>query len=84
MLASPAVKNIIREGKIHQLPNAIVTQTQSGMMLLDHALLNLYRGGAISGDSLFACCNDREEVAKLTGRVDLESERENTHRDYVR
>jgi twitching motility protein PilT len=72
MLANPAVKNIIREGKIHQLPNAIVTQTRSGMMLLDHALVNLYRSGIISGDSLFACCLDREEVAKLIGKVGAE------------
>lgn len=72
MLASPAVKNIIREGRIHQLPNAIVTQTSSGMMLLDNALINLYRGGAISGDSLFSCCNDREEVAKLMGKAEVE------------
>jgi twitching motility protein PilT len=72
MLASPAVKNIIREGRIHQLPNAIATQTRSGMMLLDHALINLYRSGSISGDSLFACCNDREEVAKLMGKAEVE------------
>jgi len=72
MLALPSVKNIIREGRIHQLPNAIVTQAQSGMMLLDHALINLYRSGAISGDSLFSVCNDREEVAKLMGRVGVE------------
>ncbi len=72
MIASPAVKNIIREGKIHQLPNAIMTQTRSGMMLLDHALLNLYRSGVISGDSLFSCCNDREEVTKLMGTVEVE------------
>ncbi len=72
MLANPAVKNLIREGKIHQLPNAIVTQTRSGMMLLDHALTNLYRSGTISSHSLLACCNDREEVAKLTGQVESE------------
>jgi hypothetical protein len=42
------------------------------MMLLDHALVNLYRSGIISGDSLFACCLDREEVAKLIGKVKVE------------
>ena len=42
------------------------------MMLLDHALINLYRSGSISGDSLFACCNDREEVAKLMGKAEVE------------
>ena len=72
MLANPAIKNIIREGKIHQLPNAIVTQASSGMMLLDHSLIDLYRRGLIGGDSLLASCNDREEVTKLVGRVEVE------------
>ena len=72
MMANAAVKNIIREGRIHQLPNTIVTQTHTGMMLLDHALLNLHRSGVISGDSLFSFCNDREEIAKLMGKAKVE------------
>lgn len=84
MLANPAIKNIIREGKIHHLPNTIVTQASSGMMLLDHSLIDLYRRGVIERDSLFAFCNDRDEIAKLTGGVEAEPVRENTHRDYVR
>ena len=70
MMASPAVRNIIREGRIHQLPNAIATQAQLGMVLLDRALINLYRKGIISDDNLFAFCNDRDEVAKLIGRAE--------------
>ena len=38
-----------------------------GMELLDQALVKLYRKGAISRESMFACCNDSEEVAKLSG-----------------
>ncbi len=72
MMANAAVKNIIREGRIHQLPNTIVTQTHTGMRLLDHALINLHRSGVISGDSLFSFCNDREEIAKLMGKVEVE------------
>ena len=69
MLANPAVRNTIREGRIYQLPNAIVTHTRLGMQLLDQALVNLYRKGVISRDNLFAFCNDRDEVAKLIGEV---------------
>ena len=72
MMANPAVKNIIREGRIHQLPNTIVTQTHTGMVLLDHALINLHRSGVISSDSLFSFCNDREEIAKLMGKAEVE------------
>ena len=72
MMANAAVKNIIREGRIHQLPNTIVTQTHAGMRLLDHALINLHRNGIISGDSLFSFCNDREEIAKLMGKAEVQ------------
>ncbi|MDP2917140.1 MAG: PilT/PilU family type 4a pilus ATPase [Dehalococcoidia bacterium] len=65
MLANSAVRNLIREGKIHQLPNVIRTHARMGMQLLDHALIELYRKGLISIDSLYAFCNDREEVDKL-------------------
>jgi len=66
MLANPAVKNLIREGKIYQLPNVIRTHAQLGMELLDQVLVELYRQGLISSESLFAFCNDRDEVEKLT------------------
>jgi twitching motility protein PilT len=72
MLASSAVRNTIREGRIHQLPNAIVTQARLGMVLLDQALINLYRKGTISSENLFAFCNDRDEVAKLVGKVEVQ------------
>jgi len=63
MLANPAVKNLIREGKIYQLPNTIRMHAQQGMQLLDQALMKLYRSGVINSDSLLSFCNDREEVA---------------------
>jgi len=64
MLANPAVKNLIREGKIYQLPNVIRTHTQVGMVTLDQTLINLYRKGIISSEKMFAFCNDRDEVEK--------------------
>ncbi len=66
MLASPAIRNLIREGKIHQLPNTIRMHAQMGMELLDQALVKLYQGGRISAETLFSFCNDREEAEKLT------------------
>jgi len=72
MMASPAVRNTIREGRIHQLPNAILTQARLGMVLFDQALLNLYRKGVISRESVFAFCNDPEEVTKLIGRAEAQ------------
>jgi len=71
MLANPAVRNLIREGKIYQLPNVIRTHTQDGMETLDQALINLYRQEIISHQNLLAFCNDRDEVEKLTGGAQI-------------
>ena len=69
MLASTAVKNLIREGKIYQLANAIRTQSQMGMQLLDQALVNLYINGTINSETLFFYCSDSNEVAELCSKV---------------
>lgn len=71
MLANPAVKNLIREGKIHQIPNIMRTSTQIGMELLDHCLARLHMRKLISYEALLAVCNEREEVQRL-----IESARE--------
>jgi len=67
MLASPAVRNTIREGKIYQLPNAMLTQARLGMVLFDQALINLYRKGTINRENVLAFCNNQDEVTKLIG-----------------
>lgn len=69
MLGTPAVANLIREGKIHQLPNIIRTSNQEGMRTLDQALMDLYLKGVITAETLLNYCNDKEEIQKLVGRV---------------
>ena len=48
MMATPAVRNLIREGKTYQIPNIIQTGARLGMRTMDQALLDLYRQGYIS------------------------------------
>jgi twitching motility protein PilT len=67
MLANAAVRNLIREGKSFQLPNIIRMNTKNGMELLDQALVRLYRDCVISLETVYEFCNDREDVAKVTG-----------------
>ena len=69
MLGNPAVKNLIREGKLYQLPNVIRTHRELGMISLDEALVSLYLKGKISGETVLASCNDRQEVEKLIGKI---------------
>jgi twitching motility protein PilT len=65
MLGNPAVANLIREGKVHQLPNIIRTSTNEGMQTRDQSLVMLYLEGTISGEAVLSVCQDREEVERL-------------------
>ena len=69
MLASPAVKNLIRDGKIYQLPNAIRTSHEMGMLSMDEALADLYFKRIITAETAFAHCSDREELSKIIGKM---------------
>ncbi len=48
MIATPAIRNMIREQKTHQLYGAIQTGAELGMQTLDNHLLDLYRNGIVS------------------------------------
>jgi twitching motility protein PilT len=69
MLGNPAVKALIRDGKVFMLPNIIRTHHDIGMIMLDEALVSLYLKGTITGQSLLEFCNDRTEVEKLVGKI---------------
>ncbi len=48
MMATPGIRNMIRESKTHQIYSAIQTGQQHGMQTMDQALADLYRRGKIS------------------------------------
>jgi twitching motility protein PilT len=65
MLANAATRNLIREGKIYQLPNTIRTHTRDGMQLRDQDLVRLFREKKISKENVFAFCTEPDEVERL-------------------
>ena len=67
MLATTAIRNLIREGKTYQMLNAIQTGAQYGMQTLDQALLALYRNGIISREEALARSMNVEELKGLLG-----------------
>jgi twitching motility protein PilT len=71
MLANSAVRNLIRESKIYQLPNIIRTNRDIGMISLDEALSDLYVKHVITGETLLAFCNDRQEVEKIIRKEEI-------------
>ncbi len=52
MIATPAIRNLVREGKTHQILNVIATSTGTGMCTLEKALTELYRGGYVAYDEI--------------------------------
>ena len=48
LLATPAVKNIIREGKSHLIDNVILTSSSVGMTTLETSLASLVRAGHVT------------------------------------
>jgi twitching motility protein PilT len=68
MTATPAIRNLIREGKTHQLPSAIQTGHLYGMQTLDQALATLARQGTITlQEALARAVNPEELKSALNG-----------------
>ena len=51
LMANPAIRNLIREGKTHQIPNVLQTGKAQGMCTMDDALEDLMREGEITRET---------------------------------
>lgn len=65
LIATPAVRNIIREGKSHQLEAVIQTGADKGMQSMDRTLVSMIRAGTISYDEGRNFAVDLEEFERL-------------------
>jgi twitching motility protein PilT len=65
LIATPAVRNIIREGKSHQLDAVIQTGADKGMQSMDRTLISLIRSGTITYDDAKTFAIDLEEFERL-------------------
>lgn len=65
LMATPAVRNIIREGKTHQLEAVIQTGSEFGMQSMDKTLVNLIHAGTITYDEARNYAVDLEELDRL-------------------
>jgi twitching motility protein PilT len=68
MKSSPAIHNMIREGKLHQLESAMQAASAEGMVTMDTSLMELYQKGRITKDTLLTHCNNYEFMVKRVGR----------------
>jgi twitching motility protein PilT len=72
MMATPAIRNLIREQKTHQIYSMIQTGLDMGMQTLDGHLLELYKHGTVSLDDALAKCSNPTEFrqrARLSQQV---------------
>lgn len=65
LVATPAVRNLIREQAIEQIPTAIQTGIAHGMHTMDSSLKNLYEEGIITYEDALAKVKNLEEFQQL-------------------
>jgi twitching motility protein PilT len=59
MIATPAVRNLVREGKTFQIPSMIQTGKKYGMQTLDDSIMRLLNTKVISPDDAYAKAEDK-------------------------
>ncbi len=59
LVATPAVRNLIREGKTYQIPSSMQTGKKFGMSTLDDAIMGLMNNGWIDPNEAYNKCADK-------------------------
>lgn len=69
MIATPAIRNLIREQKTHQIDNAIQTGMETGMTLIESSLLSMVQRGAITMEMARTYSFRPDAFDRLAGRA---------------
>lgn len=70
LVATPAVRNLIREGKLQSIPSSLQTGAKYGMHTLNQDLADLVTKGLITYETAREKCSDAHELNHLLGRGD--------------
>ena len=68
LVVTPAVRNLIREGKTHQIYSAMQAGQQHGMHTMDQHLAKLVREGRITYEAGIEKCHHLPDYNKLCGK----------------
>ena len=68
MVATPAIRNLIREGKTHQIYSALQAGAKHGMQTMDAHLAELVKRGKVTYDAALEKCHHVEDFNRLCGR----------------
>ena len=69
LVATSAVRNLIREGKTHQIPSAMQAGGQAGMITMDQSLAQLVRERAITMETASNCAAHPDELQRMVGSI---------------
>lgn len=69
MVLTPAIRNIIREGKTHQIDGMIYTSTNENMLAMDTSIFRLYQKGIIDKKTALANASNPEMMSKKIGAI---------------
>jgi twitching motility protein PilT len=64
LINNSATANLIREGKLHQIPSIMQTSKREGMMVMDTELLEAVRSGKVMGREAWEYANDKKLFAQ--------------------
>src|ERR671931_1352599 len=67
LVTTPAVRNLIREGKVHQIYSVMQAGGRSGMQTMDASLSELVQAGKITTELAMDRSHDPEELTRLMG-----------------
>ena len=67
MVATPAVRNLIREGKTHQIYSSMQAGGTYGMRTMDQSLAELVKTGVIELEVALERCANEEDIRRLIG-----------------
>jgi twitching motility protein PilT len=65
LIANPAVRNLIREAKTHQIPSMVQTGKKYGMILLDDYIMELFQKRQIGAEEAYAKANEKARFRPL-------------------
>ncbi len=68
LVATPAIRNLIREGKTHQIYSALQAGAKHGMHTMDQHLAELVKAGRITYENAIEKCSTVEDFNRLVGR----------------
>ena len=74
MIATPAIRNLIREGKTHQIYSAMQAGAKQGMHTMDQHLADLVKTGKIAYEVGLEKCHHVEDFNRLAGRMGGQSQ----------